>query len=115
MLSINGPKSSKSSELIKENPSLVDIKILKMIHSIGMLGHKLIRKRPTINSVLQDKLKLMTLLPNLPNFKEKSAHKWKNKDCLSIKEPISSFSLTCISIVRCGKRGVTKPHYLYNV
>ncbi len=111
---INGPKSSKSSELTKENRSLADTKILKMIHSIGMLGHRPIRRRPTINSVLQDKLKLMTQLQNLLNFKDKLAHKWKNKDCLSIKEPISSFSPTCILIVRCGNRGVTKLHYLYN-
>ena len=56
---INGLKSLKLSESIKKNPSLEDIIISKITQSIGMLMLKPIKKRPTINSVLQDKPKHM--------------------------------------------------------
>lgn len=71
MLSINGLKSSKLSELIVENHSSVVILIFKIIPSIGMHGHKPIKKKLIINFALPGKLKLTIKLPNLPKYKDK--------------------------------------------
>jgi hypothetical protein len=79
MLLINGQRSSKLSELIKENLSLEVIKILKMIYNIGMHGLKLIRKKLTISFALPEKHKLMTKLRNQQKFKGKLELKWKNR------------------------------------
>lgn len=87
MLSINGLKSSKSSESIKKNHSQEATIILKITTSTGMLMLKPIKKKPIINSALPDKLKHMIKSLNQPKYKDKSEHKCKNKAFLLIKEP----------------------------
>lgn len=66
ILQINGFKSFRSSESIKKNHSLVDIRILIIMFSIGMPLPRLIRKKLIINCVLPDKHKHTNGLPNLP-------------------------------------------------
>ena len=83
------------------------------MYNIGMHLHRQTRKKPIIDCAIPDKHKHMIIRLNLPKYRDRQEHKWKNKDCLLIKEQIKQYSQACISIVKCGNKEEIKQLYMY--
>ncbi len=84
-----------------------------MMYNIGTHLLKQIRKKLIINYALQEKHRHMIKRLNRQKYKDKQAHKWKNKAYLLIKELINLYSRACILIVKCGQKEETKQPFIF--
>lgn len=85
----------------------------KLILSAGMPMLRLIRKGPSISYVSPGKHKLMNGSVSPPLLRDNLEHKWKNKAFLLIQGMIKLQNPCFISILKCGRKGEIKLHFLF--